>query len=135
MHPPSQSSDIDNDYHLRVVSYWGDPESRRFEGKVDDFLENLYNLDLGVPGCSKIQPPLKFSECRLSQHDGRFVVLVKSSIHVAEQIFSTLSLFFKYHRLDFSCPRVVHSASLSTVHLQISAKRFSSLRHHLLHEP
>ncbi len=128
----------DNDYHLRVVSYCGDPESRRFERKVDDFLEDLYNLEdlnLRVPGHLNFQPPLAFSECRLSEHDGRQAALVKSSIRVASQIFSTLSLSFKYYRLDSSCPRVVHIASLSTVHLQISAKGFSSLMHLLLYEP
>jgi hypothetical protein len=89
----------DNDYHLQVVSYCGDPESRRFERKVDDFLEDLYNvedLNLEVPGRSNIQPPLEFSECRLSQHDGHQAVLVKSSIRVARQIL-TLLLSFKCH--------------------------------------
>jgi len=79
----------DNDYHLRVVSHCGDPESRRFERRVDDFLEDLYNM---VPGRPTIRPPpLAFSECKLSEHDGRQVVLVKSIIRVAFQIFSSLS--------------------------------------------
>jgi hypothetical protein len=125
----------DDDYHLRIVSYYGDPESRRFRRKVDDFLEELYeleDLDLSIPGGLNIQPPLAFSDCRLSQHDGRQVVLVKLSIRVASQIFSTLS---KYHRLDSSCPRIVHLASLLTRHLQTFATRFSNPMHLLLHEP
>jgi len=94
--PPSQHSNMamvrrsDNEYHLRVVSYCGHPGSRRFERKVDDFLEDLYNLEdlnLRAPGHLNIKPPLAFSECRLSEHDGRQAVLVKSSIRVASQIF------------------------------------------------
>jgi hypothetical protein len=117
-----------NGYHLRVVSYCGDPESLRFERRVDDFLEDLYNV--GVSDRTTVRPPLAFSACTLSEHEGRQVALVKSNIRIASQIVSTL----KYHRSDSSCPQVARIASLSTVHLQISAIGFSRPMQLLLHE-
>ena len=67
----------DGDYHLRVISYRGNPESRNFGNRVDDFLEDLYNVD--VSGRPTIQPPLQFSECRLAEHAGHQAALVKKA--------------------------------------------------------